>query len=783
MYGGGCSHAFRLRMCVVWAAGLLSCARAAGVVDPADVVDPAALCIIARKQANTDNSTCGKAPNNRMPCNENYIDAAGDPVPRAFTAGCKMCCACDSSKGLMVDDSASSLTFKKCICFNPTWRQGGEEYTPVVLEKESNRTVKVTQQVLTSCGIPADALTSQCNAGYSGTGNICEECSPGKFAGSTGFKICTNCNKGQYAVGLGSTECTDCQPGNHAEEFGSTQCTSCQPGSYAASSGMPLCLACLDGQYQNRSGSIACRTDCPANYFIPDDKRDCRAQAGEPVAVARVEGTILKSGPSPLIIVSSDKDTERFGTKALFDASNVLIRVNGSACDPPPIWLSRKSIFCLLKNASVLASKAPEGTFIMTITREGGLTTTHQIQVQRQCLKGEISRGSGCEKCEKGKYQPDLDQQNCKDCPLGTVTLLPGSVNESDCECAIGKERWDDNRDRSCQCPPGKCDMTTTHGCHNCSVGHYSQEQGLSCGAAAVCMVCPARSRTTVEGATAVAQCECVDKNMVKSESGGSCGCPKGWRRIDAADICEGCRLNQYSDVIDATECKPCGKGMLTLATKSVLKSSCVCEPGKIMSAEGDACVCPPGTKAVKEGERTRCEECASGFYNDHEDQARCIRCPAGKSTTALGSKVALSDCSCAEGFANASIYNAGELDTCIDCSNATVFRRGGVLCMNGRVFLKEGFWRPSSGIISLSNVTLVPSAVPEFDVYACKYSRCRGSWCVPATNASDSSDSSDNSGSMLCNTTDECFPGMTGVLCSQCVEGMDGPSCRIQPS
>jgi hypothetical protein len=118
---------------------------------------------------------------------------------------------------------------------------------------------------------------------------------------------------------------------------------------------------------------------------------------------------------------------------------------------------------------------------------------------------------------------------------------------------------------------------------------------------------------------------------------------------------CTACALGQYQTGFAATACTPCPAGSTTNAVGSTAAGDCSpCVAGKIAGVV-------PGT----------CDDCSAGKYQDGVGQSECKQCPTADgaaSTSAVGSRTALSDCTaCAAG----KYFEGASTGVCLDCALA----------------------------------------------------------------------------------------------------------------
>jgi hypothetical protein len=104
-----------------------------------------------------------------------------------------------------------------------------------------------------------DSCDVLCEPGSSWNGNVCVNCTAGKFVYRGEYSACESCASGLYSSNLDRNEaCSACSPGKFSSGFGSVECLSCQSGFYSQSSGLSQCFECSIGSYAKDDGSTIC---------------------------------------------------------------------------------------------------------------------------------------------------------------------------------------------------------------------------------------------------------------------------------------------------------------------------------------------------------------------------------------------------------------------------------------------------------------------------------------------------------------------------------------------
>jgi len=145
------------------------------------------------------------------------------------------------------------------------------------------------------CAANADSTTGstgcECDAGYTGSGDTCTACTPGKFKANVGSAPCVDCVAGDYSAKSAAIICHDCPSDSHAEA-GSIECvcnagytgehescSACQAGTYKASSGSAACANCPAGKYSAAAAAVDC-DECSTDSISAAGSAECECDAG-----------------------------------------------------------------------------------------------------------------------------------------------------------------------------------------------------------------------------------------------------------------------------------------------------------------------------------------------------------------------------------------------------------------------------------------------------------------------------------------------------------------------
>ena len=80
---------------------------------------------------------------------------------------------------------------------------------------------------------------------------------------------------------------------------------------------------------------------------------------------------------------------------------------------------------------------------------------------------GQKTYFGGCTTCQVGRYQPEMEQKTCKECPYGRTSLEESALCS---DCVMGKVR-----------PPHDEGHTKDYSCRDCESGKISLAEDTVC--------------------------------------------------------------------------------------------------------------------------------------------------------------------------------------------------------------------------------------------------------------------------------------------------------------
>jgi len=230
----------------------------------------------------------------------------------------------------------------------------------------------------------------KCPAGKRSTnGNVCSDCSIGKFSIAAGTESCLDCSVGSMTTSDGTTytetggiSCLQCSYGTYSQSPGAA-CKQCPHGSTtrnaanarATAEGV-ACVACSTGTYSQ--GNLAC-ADCTSNGRTPTDTLDVYQSSGA-TACSSCEAGKKTNG------------AESCSTCTLGKFATALSRActrcgNGNE----PLAVGGLNVMC---------SPCPQGTFRKS---------------------GSVNDDGYCKPCPSLKVAPNQGQTSCNECPSNMI--------------------------------------------------------------------------------------------------------------------------------------------------------------------------------------------------------------------------------------------------------------------------------------------------------------------------------------------------------------------------
>ena len=401
-----------------------------------------------------------------------------------------------------------------------------------------------------------DATMCACNAGFETNDyGQCESlgCDVGERMLSPG--VCEACAAGTYmgATLHQHTACFDCLDNANSPpaSISIDNCT-CNAG-YERSG--ESCLACTNGYFKADSGDHAC-TACPAD-----------SQSISLTACACNVGYIKEGEVCTACVVGKYKET-------VGDAVDCGSGEQTTCCD---------------------CGNNPPRTTVGTASTDAAT----------DCVCVEGAHGATCQFCDVGTYKDAIGTQACTTCPIGSTTLVQGSVALSDCvsapgfydtgggfsECASGTYQFSTDQTACLTCSTGStssnlprtaetdcvCDdvgyqlaVSSSYYC-NCQAGYYFDSNLATCHACAVDTYC-----SGVEAGSIA--CPSFSTSPALSDELVDCQCNAGYSGPDGGP-CDACAVDHFKDAVGSAACTDCAEHT-TSPEASASANACLCNAG-----------------------------------------------------------------------------------------------------------------------------------------------------------------------------------------------------------
>lgn len=375
--------------------------------------------------------------------------------------------------------------------------------------------------------------------------------------------LAINCPPGSYIDGA---KCTPCPPGSYQEESSKRSCELCSGGTFAPFPGsrtFSQCLYCPFDTYSS-SGSSNC-TICP-------------------------QGLYSLSGSSSCGLCGPGKSLSNSYSRCWDCESGYFSKSNERHCK-----LCASGTFANKESGATSCSKCPPGTY-------------------RDIRFVSYSPNSKCIPCPSMSFAAKEGTQQCKLCPLGTISEK-GSQQCTSCPPGSFRNRL--RRSKCIKCPSGtsskgKNPAGCSHPIKGCPWGTFEDGSGECRG--------------------------CMPGEMFDTEKKECIPCGQGEVSSGGAD----------------SMCKKCPPGKEPVSDLSIYERSyCQCKVGTTEAPDGGCQKCPTGTHGTKRPAGAiwssvlritykrdpYCTRCDPGFYTDTNGSTKCKFCPVGTVSDDIGSK------------------------------------------------------------------------------------------------------------------------------------------------
>jgi hypothetical protein len=252
---------------------------------------------------------------------------------------------------------------------------------------------------------------------------------------------------------------------------------------------------------------------------------------------------------------------------------------------------------------------------------------------------GDAESATSCTACTAGRYSP-VSTTACDDC-IGGITDTGDAESATTCTACVAGQYAEASTEAACtDCPAGSQTDTgnaeSATSCTACDAGQYSAVSTTACDdciggltdtgnaeSATSCTACAVGQYTIMSTAA-----QCSDHSVTE------CPVGEGWVGSTTQDDgrCEACGAGKYSDVVDVTGCKTCGRGTMSgdptatvdpLTNEPILNTFCaICDIEKrcqdppicLLGTEGVGCArCSIEPRYYSAGEE--CYDCAGNWW------------------------------------------------------------------------------------------------------------------------------------------------------------------------
>ena len=465
------------------------------------------------------------------------------------------------------------------------------------------------------------AVCKSCIAGkqFTSATEACEICSAGKYQDqdSAAPAVCGDCPIGRAIVDSGTqankhdarSKCQSCEQGQFAANAVSG-CVSCAVGLYqeASVAAEYKCKSCAIGT-EFKSSSVACDI-CPAGKY-----------QNETLAGIIPSCKFCEIGKS---FVHSTKGCV-FCENGQYQSQSTVSSVTCKTCGAGQASLNRETD-CVPCDASKLTFQELDGaTVYLCKTCVPGRVYVDVAAACKTCGPGfaalSVAAGEDCKECATGRYEHlDITDEwgSCKICTRGKEWI---AINVACKECDAGQFRTDVGIPCAF-CAKGRSYVGTTTQCTACAEGKY---QNRDDNGEATCLNCPAGKKA---GANTSVTCVACDQGRYRDqESSQSMTCSRcrpGTEFIDAAAPCNPCPLGKFSTGdLDGIQCSVCAAGEYTNEMNATECKSCMA--GTSLT-DGDR------RDQSKHDSEDDCIVCGAGKYKlaSSSGGEECLNCDAG---------------------------------------------------------------------------------------------------------------------------------------------------------
>ena len=470
---------------------------------------------------------------------------------------------------------------------------------------------------------------SDCNAGsyIVSDKSACLVCEKGQWQNQNGKSKCKNCGTGKYndqTQRTAQADCKDCETGKYNDQTGEANCKDCNAGSYMTSD-KSACLVCERGQWQDQDGKSNCK-NCGIGKYNDQTERTAEAECKD-CGKGKYNDQTERTAEAECKDCGKGKYNDQTQRTAEADCKDC---GKGKYNDQTERTAEADCKDCGTGKYNDETAGLANCKHCSTGKYNDQTQRTAETDCKSDCNAGSyiVSDKTACLVCEKGQWQNQNGQSNCKNCGTGKYNNQTQRTAETDCKhCGIGK--YNDQTQRTAEtdcksdCNTGSYIVSDKTACLVCEKGQWQNQNGQSncknCGigkyndqtqrtAEADCKACDDCDAGQVllcgesEGSTSRTCTPCTQGKFKANGNQSTCSaCGTGKyndQTVGVAD-CKMCGTGKYNDQTAKAECKSCGVGKYNDQTQSGSEAACTsCEAGQFQDVQGqDTCkphsLCP----------------------------------------------------------------------------------------------------------------------------------------------------------------------------------------------
>ena len=256
---------------------------------------------------------------------------------------------------------------------------------------------------------------------------------------------------------------------------------------------------------------------------------------------------------------------------------------------------------------------------------------------------------TACIACATGKYQGSTGEKACHNCAAGKSMASTGAAACN--ACTTGRYEHRTASTACIACAAGKYGKyqgsTGEKACHNCVAGKFMASTG-----ATACNACATGRYEHRAASTACIACSAGRFNGATGKSQSfacfACAVGKSTRGQSGRASCSSCAAGQYQAMTGNARCIACAAGKYQTLTQQTGCTKCARDKHNVHTGKSrvaDCTDCNAGTQPS--ADRSKCDSCVSGRYQQDKGGVRCDQCErSGSYSTPVGAKTG-TECIC----------------------------------------------------------------------------------------------------------------------------------------